>query len=101
MTKPKCLDLEKLKSDLSFYVDSLMINHVISKVREHLNIAFGTYQKYKDNPDKFKYDFPEFLGDLALFWNDEDGYSGYWEIKEYNDWLFRLVFQDVINEEKE
>ena len=96
MTKPERLDLKRLRNDISLYVDSLMIDDTLRKIKDHIKSACEFYIRYLDNPElfceeqfKIKWDyFPDtgFLIEKKM------------AVEEYNDWLFRLAFQDVIND---
>jgi len=100
--KPKPLDLEELWSKeetLNRNYNGLEVHNLkrelLSKVKQRIKSACEFYLKYKDKPELLFEEKREYRVILAhLFGDDKD-------TSRYNEWLFKLAFEDVLKEKKE
>jgi len=108
--KPEPLDLEDLKKIIPDDECNVHLrdNHWIPEIKQRIKSACEFYLRYKDNPELFL--------DEKGFPNDSEGIGifNYWKsLKlipptmftefdwiEYNEWLFKLAFKGVWNEER-
>jgi len=114
LEKPQPLDLEKLVEDIKNMVDywnedeTLMRNEGViaikRKVIEHIKSACEFYLRYKDNPRLFlakeadsKYVF-NYIGKIENILNHKNPSYIAWRLAsfDYNEWLFKLAFKDVL-----
>ncbi|MHC1636028.1 MAG: hypothetical protein ACXQTS_05350 [Candidatus Methanospirareceae archaeon] len=83
-----------------------VVNFVLKFVKRRIKEACEFYLRYKDKPECLWEEKPEYretLKKMFVFYKEngepyfsEDDYG--WEI--YNDWLFKLAFKEVFEEEK-
>ena len=114
--KPKPLDLDEnkikkwVKEDLSVkvYADiDRAISLTANKIKQRLKSACEFYLRYKDNPKLLIKDNPEYRKLFEsecvhtyvwrkIFWQYK------YDPEKYNEWLFKLAFKDVLeNEERD
>ncbi len=104
MTKPQPLDLEEFKDwiekkeeeiyEKEGYIDDVYLNEqIIKEIKQRLKSACEFYLRYEDKP-KLLIEEQSFLKkmmeDLEMIKTDPN----------YNSWLFKLAFKDVLKEEK-
>ena len=70
------------------------IKVIIDLYKKHFRYACEFYLRYKDKPELLFEEKREYRVILAhLFGDDKD-------MNRYNEWLFKLAFKDVLEEEK-
>ena len=111
MTELKPLDLDEFriwmeKKQEEMYekngvIDIDELNEaIINEIKECIRTACKFYLKYEDKPELLIHDFPKFEAELReKFELRVPHYS--WAYIEYNEWLFRLVFKDVLEGEND
>jgi len=65
------------------------------EIKQRIKSACDFYLRYKDNPDLFGAEHPEYFEEMlgyAILTNR----SRFKPTKKYNTWLFKLAFKDVI-----
>jgi len=101
-TKPQPLDLEEIKiiiSDIGKKAEQL-VNYFKYKLKS----ACEFYLRYKDKPELLIKELPEYEEEVKKFVIERHpilqnilNYTAF-RLKEYNDWLFKLAFKDVLEE---
>jgi len=92
------------------------IKVIIALYRRHIKSACEFYLKYKDDPDLFITEHPEYKEEIeeekrefqsvvenmkqSLIPDIVKGIVLSLGYKEYNEWLFKLAFRDILSEEK-
>jgi len=107
MTKPQPLDLNEkeimkwikqdivVKKDIELYLrgtDERIVQLTINKIKNKIKSACDFYLRYKDNPELLIKEYNEFSEIVKR--NNWDFLES--KIDEYNEWLFKLAFKDVI-----
>jgi len=97
MTELKPLDLDEVRIWMEKKQDEMYEKNCVIDI-DKLNEAI--INEYKDKPELLIHDFPEFEAELReKFELRIPHYS--WAYTEYNEWLFKLVFKDVLEEEND
>ena len=114
MTKPQPLDLEEIfesilkeleffrqeilseKQDREFEKVFIKIEKKIREIKQRLKSACDFYLRYKDNPELLIKEYNEFSEIVKR--NNWDFLES--KIDEYNEWLFKLAFKDVLEVDK-
>ena len=68
-------------------------NRVINKVKEQIKSACEFFLRYKDNPEKFLDEHPEYTEEVC----EKCGHPYVIYEDLFNDWLFKLVFKPVLD----
>ena len=102
--KPEPLDLEDILKGIA-YVSPNFSKEVKQRIRE----ACEFYLRYRDKPKLLMREYPEYKRRIKkeefipnmVFMDDYMKYIlSVVKYKEYNEWLFKLAFRGVLNEEK-
>jgi len=105
------LDLEGLARDVFDIFDDeefdLTVSSIKSLIKQRLKSACEFWLKYKDNPERFIKDFDLDDEECGLELTEDkkkvisvDVESGKTWFIDYNDWLFKLVFKSVLEDDK-
>ena len=70
---------------------------ILKIVKQRIKSACEFYLRYKDRAKKFITDFPEYAENIVLI---VDVYTDGKQMADYNDWLFKLAFKDVFEDDK-
>ena len=109
--KPQPLNLNKIKSwvkqDLLVKQGDInrTIDLTINKTKQYLKSACMFWLKYKDNPVLLCREKPEYKKEFEPFATafKSSSFSSQklkWILGRYNDWLFKLVFKSVLEDDK-
>jgi len=87
-------DKQELKGTIEMELDDLLV-----KVKQRINSACEFYLKYKDNPELFskeqyKIKWERYRDIGCLVWVKKMWIN-------YNEWLFKLAFKEVLKNEKD
>ena len=109
--KPQPLDLKNLKIFTYLKKDNEIIRN---EIKQHIKSACEFYLRYKDNPELLVKEHHEYenvkisttIGTLKNFIKIRKMDTGgeidetLLEERDYNEWLFKLTFKDVLNHNK-
>jgi len=75
-----------------------LVEFTINKTLQHIRKACEFYLRYKDNPELLIKEHPELKRKCKRLnrWAYESEYKPHSNMAEYNEWLFRLVFKEVV-----
>jgi len=76
-------------------------NKLFHAIVGRIKSACEFYLRYKDNPKLLIEEYPEYEKEIEKFNSDKHLYQEFDKytavsLKEYNEWLFRLAFKDVL-----
>ena len=116
-TKPQPLDLEEISKDarenLKFN-EAKWVEYTLEFVKQRIKLACEFWLKYKDKPELLVKEYPEYeekIKGIGFGWfppflkrylipiTGEEYRLETW--KEYNEWLFKHSFKDVLEEEND
>jgi len=103
--KEKRLMEEGFYQSISLYFEDAVAFGKLLMLREltkHIKSACEFYLRYKDNPSLLVKEHPEYEKEIKKFeipkfWNVKVEYN----LADYNEWLFKLAFKDVLGGENE
>ena len=72
--------------------------HLKKNILEDIKSACEFYLRYKDNPNLLLNEQRELAIEEKEIDRFYDGVKG-WRVTEYNEWLFRLIFKEVLGDE--
>ena len=103
------LNLEGLARDVFDIFDDeefdLTVSSIKSLIKQRLKSACEFWLKYKDNPLLLCEEKPEYKKEFEPFTTafKSSAFSSQklkWILDKYNDWLFRLCFKSVLEDDK-
>ena len=106
--KPRPLDLEKWERQFNGAWDYDCLKEkrqiFISKkafddLKQGLKSACEFYLRYKDNPELLIKEHPEYKT-ICIEMGFTYSYLVEWKKRDFNEWLFKLAFKDVLEEGK-
>lgn len=105
MVNPEPLDLKKLRKELSnpYFLEYLVEESIMKKVRQRIKSACEFYLRYKNHPELLVLEHEEYIDELLekkLIKQKlaKQGLIVYNE--KYNEWLFRLAFKDILGDKQ-
>jgi len=113
-TKPQPLDLENLwkkEQTINKNYSGLEAHNLkrkfLNKIICHTKSACKFYLRYKDKPELLVKEHPEYKKELSETINlnylkefPNNKRAWFIALDRYNEWLFKLAFKDVLEEEK-
>jgi len=104
--KERLLKEERERPDLSGYfagrkeecsiMKRTIRTHLKREIKQRLKSACELYLQYKDNPEKFLDEHPEYTEEVC----EKCGHPYVIYEDLFNDWLFKLVFKSVLEDGK-
>ena len=97
-TKLSNEEKKELKNTLETEIDEL-----INKIKQRIKSAYEFYLKYKDKPELLIKEHPKYEKETKKFYKKgrktrHREIIGLWHLDNYNEWLFKLAFKDVMKE---
>lgn len=99
--KPQPLNLEKIESIiLDGQVGKLTFDGMMKKIKQKIKSSCKFYLIYKDNAEEFEAEHEELIKKdcVEIYTNPNVVIDKNGDIINYNEWLFKITFKDVIED---
>ena len=104
--KPDLSDYYAGKKEECSVMKEIIRTHLKREIKQRLKSACELYLQYKDNPELFVKELPEYREEVDKIWYKYKQLKPSLHsakedfMREYNDWLFHLVFKSVLEDDK-